>query len=60
MPRFEQGFDAVMIGHFHHVFERRENGRVFTVLGDWLKHFTYARLEDGQIVLETWPVRNPI
>jgi UDP-2,3-diacylglucosamine hydrolase len=52
-PRFAEGFDAVAIGHFHHAYERRENGRAFFVLGDWMSRFTYLRLENGAFALET-------
>ena len=55
-PRFAEGHDAVMIGHFHHAFEHHENGRDFLVLGDWIERFTYAVLEGGQLRLERWPV----
>jgi UDP-2,3-diacylglucosamine hydrolase len=54
LPRFAEGFDAVMVGHFHHVYERREPGREFFLLGDWIDRFTYARLEGGVVHLERW------
>lgn len=54
-PRFAEGYDGVLVGHFHHVHEQRENGREFLVLGDWIDHFTYAELEDGKLSLRTWP-----
>jgi UDP-2,3-diacylglucosamine hydrolase len=53
-PRFAAGFDAVLIGHFHHAHEHRENGRDFFVLGDWIERFTYVVLERGRFRLETW------
>ncbi len=56
-PRFREGFDAVMVGHFHHAFERRESGREFFVLGDWMERSTYAVLEDGVIRLEEFTRR---
>lgn len=56
LPRFADGFDTVMIGHFHHPFERRdEQGRTFFVLGDWIRHFTYVVLDGGELRLEVWP-----
>jgi UDP-2,3-diacylglucosamine hydrolase len=55
LPRFAEGYDGVLIGHFHHAYERRENGREFFVLGDWIDRFTYAELCDGRIELKTWP-----
>ncbi len=54
VPRFAAGYDAVMIGHFHHVYERREGGHAFIVLGDWIERFTYVELERGEFHLRTW------
>jgi UDP-2,3-diacylglucosamine hydrolase len=54
-PRFREGFDAVLIGHFHHAYERREPNREFFLLGDWIDHFTYAQLTDGKLELKVWP-----
>jgi UDP-2,3-diacylglucosamine hydrolase len=56
-PRFREGFDGVLIGHFHHVYERREPQREFFILGDWIEHFSYAELTAGRISLKTWPER---
>ena len=55
LPRFAEGYDTVMIGHFHQVYERRDGDRQFFVLGDWIKHFTYVAYRDGRFTLETWP-----
>jgi len=55
LPRFAEGFDGVIVGHFHHAYERREAGREFFVLGDWIDRFTYAELLDGRITIGTWP-----
>ena len=54
-PRFASGFDAVVLGHFHHAHERRENGRELFVLGDWIRHFTYLTLDQGKLTMECWP-----
>ncbi|MBI1795809.1 MAG: UDP-2,3-diacylglucosamine diphosphatase [Candidatus Eisenbacteria bacterium] len=56
-PRFAEGFDTVMIGHFHHAYERREGGRTMFVLGDWMDRYTYVVLRGGAFSLETWPAR---
>ena len=53
-PRFAEGFDAIIVGHFHHAYERREPGREFFLLGDWIGRYTYAVLEGGALRLETW------
>jgi UDP-2,3-diacylglucosamine hydrolase len=55
MPRFAEGFDTVMIGHFHQTFERSEGGKRCFVLGDWIDRFTYVALEDGVFRMDTWP-----
>jgi UDP-2,3-diacylglucosamine hydrolase len=57
LPRFAAGYDTVMIGHFHQVYERRDGGRQFFVLGDWIRHFTYVVFRGGQFQLEVWPER---
>jgi UDP-2,3-diacylglucosamine hydrolase len=54
-PRFEEGYDGVIIGHFHHAYEQRENGRELFILGDWIERFTYLELEDGKLALAIWP-----
>jgi len=54
-PRFAEGFDTVMIGHFHHAWERHEGPRSFFMLGDWIEDFTYVVLRDGALRLERWP-----
>lgn len=54
-PRFREGYDGVLVGHFHHAHEARRDGRDFFVLGDWIDHFTYVELEGGRLTLKTWP-----
>jgi UDP-2,3-diacylglucosamine hydrolase len=54
-PRFAAGFDAVLVGHFHHPRHLRDSsGRDFLVLGDWIRNDTYAVLEDGDFTLLRW------
>lgn len=53
-PRFAEGYDGVIIGHFHHAYERREAGREFFVLGDWIDRFTYLELSDSKLTLSSW------
>ncbi len=54
-PRFAEGYDAVMVGHFHHAYEQREGGRAFFVLGDWFENFSYVELDAGRFTLRVWP-----
>ena len=46
-PWFREGYDAVVLAHFHRAIHRREDGRDFVVLGDWIERRTVARLRDG-------------
>jgi UDP-2,3-diacylglucosamine hydrolase len=54
LPRYAEGADAVLTGHYHHPTHFRREGRDFIVLGDWVKNFTYAALADGEFRLERW------
>jgi UDP-2,3-diacylglucosamine hydrolase len=54
LPRFAEGHDAVMVGHLHHVLERRDGERCFFVLGDWIERLTYVVLEAGEFRLRRW------
>ncbi len=47
-----EGYDAVVIGHLHiPVFETYTNG-TYVNTGDFIHHFSYARLKDGILTLE--------
>ena len=57
VERFEEGFDAVVLGHCHcptleqHVI----NGRIktFAILGDWISHYLYLLYDDGEFVMKS-------
>jgi len=50
--RLGEGYDAVVIGHLHiPVFETYANG-TYVNTGDFIHHFSYARLKDGILTLE--------
>jgi UDP-2,3-diacylglucosamine hydrolase len=51
---FAEGYDCVVFGHTHRPFALEENGRTYLNLGDWMKHFTFGRLEQGRLTLEHW------
>ena len=56
LPALREGSDAVLIGHHHvPVHLRRPEGE-FLILGDWFRHFTCARLRDGEFELMAWPL----
>lgn len=58
-PRMREGFDAVVLGHFHKPVHMQGDGKDFLVLGDWMRHFTFASLEDGKFRLWKWNEGSP-
>jgi UDP-2,3-diacylglucosamine hydrolase len=52
----QEGYQGVIFGHRHAPLQETiEDGRLI-VLGDWIRSFTYLRLQDGELSLERWPV----
>lgn len=55
LKKFEEGFDAVILGHCHkpQMKEYTIDGRkkIFATLGDWVKHHSYLCYEDGNFTL---------
>jgi len=52
-PRFfREGNDIFVMGHIHYPLLTLEEGREFLILGDWLDHYTYGKLEAGRLSLE--------
>jgi UDP-2,3-diacylglucosamine hydrolase len=52
LPAFAAGHDVVVLGHLHLPTLREEQGKALVILGDWVEHFTYLRVEGGQLSLE--------
>jgi UDP-2,3-diacylglucosamine hydrolase len=50
-PRFRDGYDAVVLGHFHNPVHRQEEGKDLLVLGNWIERRTFARLQNGAFSL---------
>jgi UDP-2,3-diacylglucosamine hydrolase len=50
---FTRGNDAFVMGHVHYPLHETRDGREFVIVGDWIEHFTYARLTSGRLRLET-------
>jgi len=62
-PLLSQGYDAVVLAHYHLPVHRREADGELLVLGDWIGRRTYARLEEGVFQLHDWrdgPGRGPV
>lgn len=52
--RLEGPLDIVILGHSHHPSLHSDEGKTYVNLGDWMRHFTYARLKDGRLSLHFW------
>jgi UDP-2,3-diacylglucosamine hydrolase len=50
-PWLRQGYDAVIMGHFHLPLHHRGTDGEFLILGDWMERRSYARLQDGRFSL---------
>jgi len=50
--KLAEGFDAVVIGHLHVPILKELDGGVYLNTGDFIKHFSYGRMDDGKITLE--------
>ena len=46
--------DIVLFGHTHYPEIRSWNGKIYCNTGDWIQHFTYAVLENGEIRLKKY------
>jgi UDP-2,3-diacylglucosamine hydrolase len=47
-----EGYNAVIIGHVHRPVLMEIEGGIYLNTGDFIEHFSYGRMEDGQITLE--------
>jgi len=51
---FSRGNDVFAMGHVHYPLLRQKNGNAFLIVGDWITKFTYGKMKDGRISLETF------
>lgn len=52
--RYLQTNDIVIFGHTHKPEIRRYDGKVYVNIGEWMRRYTYARMEKGEIKLFEW------
>ena len=52
--KFDQGFDAVILGHSHLPLLENIEGRYLINSGDWISKFSYVVLADGKFELKYW------
>jgi predicted phosphodiesterase len=57
---FASGNDIVVFGHTHRPEIRRWGDKVFCNPGEWIRRYTYAKLENGEMSLwEYFPDKPP-
>jgi len=58
MEKFQEGFDAVILGHYHHPMLERHtiNNRpkTFVILGDWISHYSYLVYDEGTFAIKRY------
>jgi UDP-2,3-diacylglucosamine hydrolase len=55
--RFREGCDIMITGHFHQPLLEKAldgTGGTLMVLGDWITHFSYGELSDGELSLKSF------
>lgn len=50
--KLAEGYDAVLIGHTHHPVISESDKGIYLNTGDFIHHFSYAKLENGKLSLE--------
>ena len=50
--KIAEGYGAVLIGHLHHPVCMEINGGTYLNTGDLIEHFSYGRMNKGELRLE--------
>lgn len=61
--KFKQGFDITIFGHIHlpkYIKMPESEEKIFLLLGDWSKHFSYGKLENGKLTFHYWSIHPEI
>lgn len=48
---WSKGYDVVIIGHIHYPHIEKKNGKIFAIIGDWIKNFSYIKLSKNGVSL---------
>ncbi len=57
LRKLAEGYDVFMMGHTHKPILEQIEGKTLINLGDWMKRFTYCRMDENGPRLLTWPER---
>ena len=52
--QFNQGIDYVIVGHSHKPLYKKIDNHILLNLGDWIHHFSYGKLDRGNLTLQQW------
>ena len=50
----EEGYDTVLIGHYHQIGIEASDTKSLIFMGDWLKHFTVTSLDKNGWQQNKW------
>ncbi len=59
IPRFSEGYDAVLMGHIHVPTHRQRDGKDFFFVGDWMGPCTFVSLSGGRFQHLRWETTGP-
>ena len=52
--KWNEGYDAVLIGHYHQIGIEASDEKSLIFMGDWLKHFTVTSLDKNGWQQNKW------
>jgi UDP-2,3-diacylglucosamine hydrolase len=52
--KIDEGFDVVVMGHRHEPACKEFGKGLYVNLGDWIRHNTYAIMDNGRMELKQW------
>lgn len=51
---FERGNNAFVMGHVHFPMHETRDGKEFLIVGDWIEHYTFVRMSNGRLRIESF------
>jgi UDP-2,3-diacylglucosamine hydrolase len=51
---FSKGNDVLVMGHIHYPLHRVMEGKDLMIVGDWITHFSFGRMREGRMSLDTF------
>ncbi len=55
--RWEEGYDTVLVGHYHQTGIHTKNSHRLIWMGDWIKHFTVTRFDGIHWTQKQWNIQ---